>query len=250
MAADDYIACSIFDTEYDATLRFYTWQPPAVSLGCHQKTDVINIPECNNRGWDVVYRSTGGRALLHRNDLSYSITLKSANDRFSRLHWLYNNISNAISITLEKLGIEADTTKPSPKRNTNLKTGLCLDARVRGEVSVKGKKIAAAAQHVYHDSLLQHGSIQLTGDPADIFKITNLPDEIREEVRCNLQNEACSLDSILNEVLKLEVLVEMIKVSIVGVMKLEIAESGWSDAELSVINELRADFDIASINSI
>jgi len=239
MAADDYLARSISDSEYDAVLRFYTWQPPAVSLGCHQKSDVVDIQGCNKRGWDVVFRSSGGRALLHRNDLSYSIILKSAGNRFSRLRKLYENVSSAICDVMKQIGIETDNTSPSPKHKSKLRSGLCLDARVRGEVSVADKKITAAAQHVYSDSLLQHGSIQLTGDPANIAEIINLQDEEREAVKHNLRDEACSLDSILNMTPDVEVLVEMIKVSIADIMKLQVIDDCWNDDEIASIKTRR-----------
>jgi len=248
MAADDYIARSINETQYDAVLRFYTWQPPAVSLGCHQKSDVVDLPECHNRGWDVVFRSTGGRALLHRNDLSYSIVFKSASNRFSRLRKLYENASYAICDVMRQIGIETDNISLSPKLKAKLRSDLCLDAKVRGEVSVTGKKITAAAQHVYHDSLLQHGSIQLKGDPADIAEITNLSGEVREAVKRNLRNEACSLDSILAEIPDVEVLIEMIKVSIVDTMMLQVNDDYWNDYEISCIEGMRERFEIASNN--
>ncbi|MCF7809706.1 hypothetical protein K9N50_01820 [bacterium] len=249
MAADDYLARTIIDKEYDAVLRFYTWEPTAISLGCHQKSDIVNIPECRKRGWDVVFRSTGGRALLHRKDLSYSLILKSAHDKFSRLHWLYNNISSAISTTMEKLGIETDITKLTPKRKTNYKTGLCLDARVRGEVSVKGKKVAAAAQHVYRDSLLQHGSIQLTGDPADIVEVVELSENAVSDIKSNLRNEACSLDTLSEDLPGLYKLIEMLKLSIVDVMSLEITNANWLEVEVKAIHDARANFEIASIDT-
>ena len=249
MAADDMLAGKLPDDEFDAALRFYTWDPPAVSLGCHQTIDAVDIKACSRMGWDVVYRSTGGRALLHLNDLSYSIIIPSCGDSYQLFHRLYEGVGRAIKAVLNELGMDAAITKPSDKYHTDLRrlrAGLCLDSKVRGEVTVSGKKVAAAAQHVYRDCLLQHGSIMINGDPGAIALVSNLTESEREVMADRLRARASSLDEISGEQIDIYTLTEMLKKHISDIIGLEIFGDSWSEDEIRQIEMQRDGFEILS----
>ncbi len=249
MAADDMLARKLPDDEFDAALRFYTWDPPAVSLGCHQTIDAIDIKACSRMGWDVVYRSTGGRALLHLNDLSYSIVIPSRGDSYRLFHRLYEGVGRAIEAALNELGMDAAITKPSDKYHTDLqrlRAGLCLDSKVRGEVTVSGKKVAAAAQHVYRDSLLQHGSIMINGDPGAIALASNLTESEREVMADRLRARASSLDEISGKQIDIYTLTETLKKHISGIIGLEVFGSSWTEDEIRRIEMQRDGFEISN----
>ena len=249
MAADDMLARKLPDDEFDAALRFYTWDPPAVSLGCHQTIDAVDIKACSRMGWDVVYRSTGGRALLHLNDLSYSIIVPSRGDSYKLFRRLYEGVGRAIEAALNELSMDAAITKPLDKYHTDLqrlRAGLCLDSQVRGEVTVSGKKVAAAAQHVYCDCLLQHGSIMIDGDPGAIAQVSNLIENEREVVAGRLRARASSLEEISGKRIDINMLAEMIMLHMADIIGLEVINDSWSENEIGFINAQRDGFEIIS----
>ncbi|MDP8239300.1 MAG: biotin/lipoate A/B protein ligase family protein [Candidatus Hatepunaea meridiana] len=247
MAADDLLAKALTESDYDAIVRFYRWDPPAVSLGCHQKPDAVNIKACRELGWDVVYRSTGGRALLHFDDLSYAVIIQAKTGSFTELHKLYDNIALAITRTLKQLELDAEITRPSVENDgtkPRLRAGLCLDSRVRGEVTINGRKIAAAAQHIYKDSILQHGSIMLAGDPSDIVKVSSVDESKRDVLMDKLRSKACALEELLNYRIDIKVLVDMFKVNFSDTKGLNLIEDDWTEDEIERIYSKRGDFEI------
>lgn len=252
MAADDYATRSLVDFKEDAFVRFYQWNPPAVSLGCHQKPEIIDYDTCRELGWDVVYRSSGGRALLHLEDLSYVVIVPSGGNSYSRLRRLYEDIAVVVSTSLNTLGVKTETTafknrKLQPVQR--VRSGLCLDTSVRGEVTVSGRKIAAAAQHIYRNSLMQHGSIQLNGDPTAIVDVIKIEPEKRETVRNLVMERACSLEEIKNDIINVKALVEALRDNFADIMKLDMQENFWTDAEIQLIEASCSAFDILNSHS-
>ena len=249
MAADDRLAIRIPDSDYEAAVRFYRWEIPTVSLGCHQLPDAVNLDKCRELGWDVVWRSTGGRALLHDNDLSYSIVIPSEGDSYMLFHRLFERIGLAITDTLKTIDLDATISEPTAgyKRGEKpLRAGLCLDSQVRGEVTIRGRKIAAAAQHVYRNSLLQHGSIMIEGDPGAIASVSNLDDSEKSTMAQRLRSRACSLNELSSGKVEIESLVELLKINFSKYLGLDIYNDDWNDEEIDMISAKRADFEIYS----
>jgi len=176
MAADDLLSRELNSSEYDAVIRIYRFDPPTVSLGRNQSIGEISQTACNERGWDIVRRPTGGRTLLHLGDICYSMIIPKRSDVFKDLRKLYEGVAAALSSTLVNNGIKASPIE-SPMNipfDRELKnTRLCISARVRGEVHVEGRKITSASQRIYQDSILQHGSIFYNGDPTIVADIVS-----------------------------------------------------------------------------
>ncbi len=89
MAIDQALAEAAAVGASPPTLRFYRWQPPAVSLGRHQPLNEINLEAVTERGYDVVRRPTGGRAILHTDELTYSVAAAAAEPRFKATSWTH-----------------------------------------------------------------------------------------------------------------------------------------------------------------
>jgi lipoate-protein ligase A len=247
MAADEHFALVLPASGFEAVLRFYRWSTPTVSLGCHQLVDAIQLERCRELGWDVVYRPTGGRALLHDRDLSYAIAVRSENHSYELFRRLYKQVGDAIVQALGELGLEAAVTVPDPikaRREGDLRAGLCLDSRVRGEVTVSGKKIAAAAQHVYRQSLLQHGSIMLEGDPGAIALVSDLPEQGRERMKARLRARAGALRDFLNHDPDVDGFVILLQEALVRLLNLELCEAGWREEELALVTQKSTDFTV------
>ena len=149
-----------------STLRFYTWFPPALSLGYGQRlTSDINVTQCQSLGIDVVRRPTGGRAVLHDHEVTYSLVI-SANDPWvtSGILAAYLMISQALIRGLSYLGITAELLPlrrgvPLPSDGAS---AVCFAAPSSYEVAVAGRKIIGSAQRRAHDVIMQHGSIPLS----------------------------------------------------------------------------------------
>ena len=249
MAADDMLARTLSESDFDVVVRFYRWLPPAVSLGFHQSPDMIDLDACAELGWDVVYRSTGGRALLHLDDLSYAVIIPAQSDTYRQLRELYESIALAIVRSLKQLRVNAEITKPSVIKGDaepRLRAGICLDSRVRGEITVGGRKIVSAAQHIYRNSLLQHGSIMLDGDPGAIAKVSNVHETKRDILAEKLRNKACTLSDVTENDVDIKVLVDIIINNLADVTGLNIFKSDWNADEIERIRTLSHDFDAIS----
>jgi lipoate-protein ligase A len=157
------------------TLRFYAWNPPALSLGYFQKAeDVIDIKACRRLGIDIVRRPTGGRALLHHRELTYSLAVSENHPLIPRdVLSSYRLLSSAIVEGLHRLGVEAEMA-PGENRGRGLTPGSCFDTPSAFEIQVRGKKVVGSAQLRRSGVLLQHGSILLELSP-DLYRQVLLP---------------------------------------------------------------------------
>ncbi len=143
------------------TLRLYEWREAAVSIGYLQDSSSFS-----SVGLPVVRRITGGRAVLHGTDLTYSIVLDSIHPLFSQgILGAYKAISRSIVGALKGLGVDADFARPgSMSPMSDERSEACFYTPSRQEVLVGGLKIAGSAQRRLKNALLLHGSIMLSID--------------------------------------------------------------------------------------
>jgi len=144
-------------------LRFYAWNPPAVSIGYNQKIDYFNKNVFEKLGIDLVRRPTGGRAVYHDKEITYSIIISSKSELYKLgIHQLYYKISAALSAGLKYSGIEAKIERNRAGNGSiNRKKTDCFSSTARFEIKYKGKKIVGSAQRRMSSGILQHGSIIL-----------------------------------------------------------------------------------------
>jgi len=149
------------------TMRVYRWRPFCISLGYNQSVECIDPDRCLNSGIDVVRRPTGGRAVLHAEEVTYSVVIPKQGLSFSSsIGHIYHLVSQGLVRGLRKCGVQAVLQKRSPDFNSHYKTSLsvsCFSAAARHEILLNGKKLVGSAQRQVHDGILQHGSI-LTGE--------------------------------------------------------------------------------------
>jgi lipoate-protein ligase A len=153
-------------------LRLYTWDPPAVSLGRFQdEKNAVNAEACKRLGFDIVRRITGGRAVLHHQELTYSIVSRTDNTLFPQdVLGTYKVIAAGLLAGLRNLGIEAEMVSRSNRRaalvEKKAKDPFCFTSPSWYEILVNGKKIIGSAQRRVSGAFLQHGSILIKRDPA------------------------------------------------------------------------------------
>jgi len=188
--------------EDTAFLRFYRWKPYAISLGYNQarlsKTAYIDINKCRAEGLDVVTRPTGGRAVLHSEELTYSVIFRSQKP----VHELYKDISIAIlnglkllDPVLEKLSF----TKSTPDLLKLIRTGmynLCFNSAIKNEINFKGKKLVGSAQRKFGDIVLQHGSILIGSHHKNIVNYLNITGEERIKMLREIEDKTECLEHI------------------------------------------------------
>lgn len=170
MAIDEVMARFVGEGLSDPILRLYGWNPATLSLGYFQKTDK-EVDETGLHSWNIgmVRRFTGGRAVLHDDEVTYSIALPSSSPFFkSNVIDSYRVLSIGLCKALELLGLEPtlQKSKIEPDEHTS---AACFDAPSLYELTLGGKKVVGSAQKRFTHSLLQHGSIPITMNIEKLF---------------------------------------------------------------------------------
>jgi len=142
----------------DPILRLYQWEPAAVTIGYNQKFEDFDQDAIAAAGYDLVRRPTGGRAILHADELTYAVIGSSPSPLFGdSLHSTYLKINEALLAFLHRLDIAADISAGESRENAR---GLvCFRSAGKHEIKVGGRKIIGSAQRRTGGVFLQHGSI-------------------------------------------------------------------------------------------
>lgn len=168
MACDEAISRAVAAGGQLPTLRFYGWQPPCISLGQSQRIRSVDLAACAADGVGVVRRPTGGLAILHTDEFTYSLSLpKDHPIAEGDVMTSYRRIAAAIIAALRRLGVaDADASRVAPEDKA--KSPVCFEAPSDYEVMGGGKKLVGSAQWRRTDAVLQHGSLPLCGDIARV----------------------------------------------------------------------------------
>lgn len=160
MGLDMAILDSVSSGESLPTLRFYGWKPPAISLGYFQSVEEeINLEACRERGVDVVRRITGGGAVFHDTEVTYSIGIPEGHPLASpSIPESYKILCQGIIDGLALLDIDAEFAPIN-------------------DILVGGKKISGNAQTRRNHCIFQHGTILLAVDAATMFSLLKVPKE-------------------------------------------------------------------------
>ena len=188
MAVDDYMFRSLGD-EPSTYLRFYRWESPTVSIGYSQKVgEIVDLDFCRENGIDIVRRITGGKLVLHHQEVTYSIC-SSDTDIFSRkLMDSYRLISEALKRGLQEMGIESNLAKETSSSYSRGKLP-CFSRPARDEIEREGKKIIGSAQKRTGKKFIQHGSIPLEKEEI-LLRSASLLDKKEENIRMTSLSEA------------------------------------------------------------
>jgi lipoate-protein ligase A len=199
MEYDQRLARELRGPDDPSTVRIYGWRPPAISLGWHQSSGELNDQKCAAARIDVVRRPTGGRAILHSDEVTYCVVM-AANGR--GVLATYQMISEALVAGLRLLGVDAMLEKSQPHFPSVYKSpssAACFASAARYEIHVGGRKLVGSAQRRFVgpaglEVVLQHGSILLGPDHLRIVDLLNLPDEgTRERMRNELREGTTDL---------------------------------------------------------
>lgn len=175
------------------TLRFYGWKPWCVSIGRNQSFSIVNMNQCKKNGIDVVRRITGGGALLHAEEIAYSIVGYCEQPLFTKdLTKSYKLIHGWLISCFRKFGIQSELGDKNSGR-----VDICFSDISSYEIHVDGKKIVGSAQKRGKRAVLHHGSVLLKSNPFLTSRLLIPPEAIsREQFYENLKKRSTGLNEL------------------------------------------------------
>ncbi|HBK0420325.1 TPA: lipoate--protein ligase family protein [Staphylococcus pseudintermedius] len=210
MALDEALLNFVSRGEIDPVVRFYTWNPPTLSIGYFQRlSKEIDIEKVKEKGYGLVRRQTGGRGVLHDKELTYSVIVPEAHpDMPQTVTEAYRVISGGLLEGFKSLGFDAHFAVPrSKEEREELKqprSSVCFDAPSWYELVVEGKKIAGSAQTRQKGVILQHGSILQDVDIDDLFDMFIFKNErLKAKMKEAFVEKAVAINDLSNETITL-----------------------------------------------
>ncbi|MBN1485197.1 MAG: lipoate--protein ligase family protein [Chloroflexia bacterium] len=213
MAVDEAMLLAHAAGQSPPTLRFYRWRPACLSIGYFQRAGrEVDEAGCRRLGVDWVRRPTGGRAILHDVELTYSVVAREDHPLVSgKVRESYRKISLALLAGLRLLGVPADMA-PAQARGQGLGSAACFDAPSDYEILIQGRKAIGSAQVRRQGVLLQHGSILLDVDLERQVGVLYPPAEMsKQELAANLGPRLISLQQALGRPLPAEELAQALR---------------------------------------
>ncbi len=176
MALDEALLESVSGLHQPPTLRLYRWDPACLSLGHAQPFEQADPGRLQALGWQRVRRSTGGRAILHTDELTYSICAPIGHPLLAGgVLGSYRKLSQGLVAGLKLLGVEADTAPEQPLAEADRANPVCFEAPSAHEITSAGRKLIGSAQLRRVAGVLQHGSLPLGGDLGRICEALAYP---------------------------------------------------------------------------
>jgi lipoate-protein ligase A len=200
MAIDEAILEAVGKERVLPTLRLYAWNPPCLSLGYAQPVSDVDQERLNRYGWQMVRRPTGGKAILHTDEITYSVIAPLNEPRVAGgILESYRRLAQGLLAALHLLGLpaQADQKYPLPS-GSQPNAAVCFEVPSNYEITANGKKIIGSAQARRSFGVLQHGTLPLIGDLTRITQALVFPDETsRHEAAQRLVEHATTLESLL-----------------------------------------------------
>ncbi len=192
---------------YPITLRFYSFKPAAVTFGYFQKHSTLNENFIKNNNFETIRRITGGRAVLHYKDLTYSVIIHKNSGFYSdSVLENYRYVAEAILCGLSKLSIEGElhpSVRSKGETTEKPSSAICFDSPSFLEIKVNNKKFCGSAQNKNSNCFLQHGTIFFEFDPKLHYLCMTPPDTLKymdeemiDENALKLKDSVCTIDEI------------------------------------------------------
>lgn len=242
MAVDEAISQAIAASLVPPTLRFYAWDPPCVSLGRNQLVAGVDLDRCAALGYHVVRRPTGGRAILHTDEMTYSII---ASPEHPLMHGYvldsYLRISHGLVAGLRRLGIDAQEAPGTNRAGPDV-SAACFEVPSAYEIIAGDRKILGSAQARRSTSVLQHGSLPLVGDLTRVVDCLRFEDEAeRHALRASLGGHAATVEELLGQAVTVEQAVEAMIAGMVEALAIGLVPGELTEQERTWAAELVRD---------
>lgn len=238
MAIDEAIMEIISMGQAPPTLRFYGWDPPALTLGYFQDPgETVELEACRRFGIDVVRRPTGGRAVLHSREVTYSIIAREDNPAVQgTVSESYRRLSRGLILGLSSLGAEVRLSGGGENASGG---PACFDSPAPYELVAGGRKLAGSAQGRRNGVVLQHGALPLENDAATLFSLLKFPTVAqREKQMQRYTRKATSLEEVLGRPVSPDVVVQALARGFAGALGIELEPGDLTDAEEREVKRL------------
>ncbi|ADI02924.1 lipoate--protein ligase family protein [Syntrophothermus lipocalidus] len=224
-------------------LRLYTWEPPALSLGYFQDVGEVDLAALKRLGIVPVKRITGGRAVLHYGDLTYTVVATAGKDAPEGVISSYRYLCQGLLQAFADLGIKAELGRAKPSSGWS---EACFATATTSDITWHGKKFVGSAQKRLGRTLLQHGSIL-------VFPQDQLLNEVfacEEEAKCRalLESVTC-LQSILAKTLTLGEVAEAVIRGFSRALGIQFEEDELNDEERNLAASLVPKYELLPILS-
>lgn len=241
MAVDEALLVEVGAGRSLPTLRLFSWEPPCLSLGYAQPIADVDFERLAARGWGLVRRPTGGRAILHTDELTYSVISPPAEPRLAGgVLESYRRLATALLDALVSLGAPAQTDPHYDlPEGSDPKGAVCFEVPSNYEITAKGKKLIGSAQARRKEGILQHGSLPLTGDIGRITFALRYPDETtRQQAAKRVRERAATLDEVVQRTVTWQDAADAFHTSFSRVLNLSMIPTPLTAGELERIADL------------
>lgn len=227
MAIDEAILNARIAGQVPNTLRFYRWQPSAVSVGKNQNPEnEIYLDACKQLGVDVVRRISGGGTVYHdfEGEVTYSVTAQTADFGTGDITAVYFKIYEAITDALRLLGVPADFSGGDAKNCPNL--------------TVNGKKISGSSQTITLGVVLQHGTVLRSVDLSKMFQLLKLRNASSTQAADIAKRKITSIQDELGHRVMPETVANALAQGFRAILKIQLEEGKLTPTELELANKL------------
>ena len=241
MAIDEAILSAVAEGWAPPALRLYAWSPPCLSLGRNQPLADVDLEACRAAGVEVVRRPTGGKAILHTDELTYSIALAAGDPRAAAdVMEGYRRLSEGLLAGLRRLGVDAGPASHSDPWESEAGPA-CFEVPSNHEITAGGRKLAGSAQWRARGGVLQHGTIPIEGKIGRIVDYLALTEVEREALRLAVQARGCTLEQILGRRVSFAETAQAVAVGFAGALNIALVEAGLTAHERTRAAELRTE---------
>lgn len=240
MAVDEAVLEAVEQNMVPPSLRLYAWKPPCLSIGYAQPCSDIDHASLRAHGWDWVRRPTGGRAILHTDELTYAVIAPHSDPRVSGdVLESYRRLSAALLTALRVLNIPAESHLNSQVPRNQDNGAVCFEVPSNYEIVVNGKKLIGSAQARRKKAVLQHGTLPLWGDLTRITQVLAFTDEkTRSDAANRLLSHATTAEMVLGASLSWENAVQAFRSAFQSELNLELIPADLSAQEIEHAEKL------------
>jgi len=218
MAVDRAILVENSEGKVPPTVRFYGWIPPAISIGYFQSVaEEIDVNVCEKLGVDYVRRMTGGGAVFHEKELTYSIVIPESHPEIPKnIMKSYGRICGAVMKGLQHLGIKSEYAPIN-------------------DIVTGGRKISGNAQTRKLETVLQHGTVLMDVDVDKMFSLLKVPNEkIKDKLIADVKQRVTSIKHLLGNEVSFKEVAEAMKIGFEEEFRVELIEGKLSKEELAL----------------
>lgn len=243
MAIDEAILIAHSEGIVPPTIRFYTWQPATLTIGYFQKAEKdIHLEQLDKYNLGFARRLTGGRAVLHDQELTYSVVV-AENKMPQTVTEAYREISQGLLLGFKKLGLDAYFAIPRTlEQKEALKqpqSAVCFDAPSWYELVVEGRKVAGSAQTRQKGVVLQHGSIPLTIDVDLLFDVFRFSSErVKERMKAGFIKKAVAINELREKPATMEEVKSAFKQGFAEGFQVRLEDGELTSREQELVEEL------------